>query len=126
MKPVLERASKLDNCFVDYSAFIIHCKLAAVDSESIAQIDFRFEGDYKDPLSTMIRLAEVYPDTMIWGSDTPFNYWIQKYYTADEKLVEERLKCGYKEETDLLYNLPKTMITKVAYTNNLRFLFGEE
>lgn len=126
LKPVLERADKLDNCFVDYSAFIIHCKLGAVDSESVAPKDSRFEADYSDPFDVMTKLAEAYPNTMLWGSDTPFNYWIQKYYTADEKLVEERLECGYKEETDLLHELPKDIITKIAYTNNLRFLFGED
>ncbi len=126
LKPVLERANKLDNCFIDYSAFIIHCKLAAVDSESVVVKELRFDADYNDPFDVMMKLAKAYPSTMLWGSDTPFNYWIQKYYTADEELVEERLECGYKEETDLLHKLPKDIITKIAYTNNLRFLFGED
>jgi len=125
LKPVLERANKLDNCFVDYSAFIIHCKLAAVDSEAVAIKELRFDAGYNDPLDVMMKLAKAYPNTMLWGSDTPFNYWIQKYYTSDEKLVEERLECGYKEETDLLHELPKDIITRIAYTNNLQFLFGE-
>ena len=125
LKPVLERANKLDNCFVDYSAFIIHCKLAVVDSESVAVKELRFDANYNDPFDVMMKLVKAYPNTMLWGSDTPFNYWIQKYYTVDEKLVEERLECGYKEETDLLHKLPKDIITKIAYTNNLRFLFGE-
>ena len=126
LKPVLERANKLDNCFIDYSAFIIHCKLAAVDSEAVAVKELRFDADYNNPFDVMMKLAKAYPNTMLWGSDTPFNYWIQKYYTSDEKLVEERLECGYKEETDLLHKLPKDIITKIAYTNNLRFLFGED
>lgn len=126
LEPVLEKANKLDNCFVDYSAFIIHCKLAVKDSTSVAKKALRFEANYKAPLSVMEKLAEAYPKTMLWGSDTPFNYWIQKYYTGDGKLEEERLECGFNEETDLLKSLPAKMINDIAYKNNLRFLFGEE
>jgi len=126
LEPVLEKADKLDNCFVDYSAFIIHCKLAVKNSTSVAEKSLRFNANYKDPLSVMIKLAKAYPNTMLWGSDTPFNYWIQKYYTGDGKLEEERLACGFKEEADLLKSLPRKMIHDIAYKNNLRFLFGEE
>ncbi len=125
-EPVLEKAAKLDNCFVDFSAFIIHCRLALQNSPSIAAKNLRFKGAYNDPLSIMMKMAETYPDTMLWGSDTPFNYWIQKYYTDDGQLAEDRLDCGYSEEADLLHKLPKALKTKIAYNNNLRFLFGEE
>ncbi len=126
LKPVLDKANELDNCFVDYSAFIIHCKLAVQNSSGVATKDLRFDADYNDPFSVMLKLAEAYPNTMLWGSDTPFNYWIQKYYTADGILNDDRLECGYKEESQLLENLPNEIKTKIAYTNNLRFLFGEE
>ena len=125
-KPVLEKAAQLKNCYVDLSAFIIHCKLAVVNSESVASEDIRFPGDYNNPLSVMTDLIKSYPDTMIWGSDTPFYYWIQKYYTADGKLSEERLECGFKEETDLLKNLPIELKYKAAYTNIIKFIFGEK
>ena len=78
VKPVLEKADRLDNCFVDFSAFIIHCKLAVQNSPAVAAEDIRFAADYGDPLTVMTVLVEAYPDTMLWGSDTPFYYWIQK------------------------------------------------
>jgi hypothetical protein len=83
-------------------------------------------SDYNDPLSVMIKLSETYPDTMIWGSDTPAYYWIQKYYTGKGELIEDRLDCGYKEETQLFHNLPDDIKTQIAYKNNMRFIFGEE
>ncbi|WP_419212095.1 amidohydrolase family protein [Maribacter sp. X9] len=126
LEPVLQKADGLKNCFVDFSAFIIHCKLAVQNSPGIAIEDFRFRADYSDPLSVMVKLAQTYPDTMLWGSDTPFNYWIQKYYTGDGKLVEDRLECGYREETEILHALPEALKAKVAYKNNLRFLFGQD
>lgn len=125
-EPVLKKADQLNNCFIDLSAFIIHCKLAMQNSPNVASEDIRFAADYNNPLSVMTSLAEAYPDTMIWGSDTPANYWIQKYYTGDGKLVEERLDCGYKEETRLLHGLPNDIKINIAYKNSMRFIFGEE
>ena len=125
-EPVLKKADQLNNCFIDLSAFIIHCKLAMQNSPNVASEDIRFAADYNNPLSVMTSLAEAYPDTILWGSDTPFNYWIQKYYTGDGKLVEERLDCGYKEETQLLHGLPNDMKIKIAYKNSMRFIFGTE
>ena len=123
-KPVLEKAGRLENCFVDLSAFIIHCQLALQNSSAVATEDIRFPADYNDPLIVMTRLAEAYPDTILWGSDTPFYYWIQKYYTSEGELVEDKLRCGYEEETQLLDKLPIEMKTRIAYKNNIRFIFG--
>lgn len=125
IEPVLEKADKLDNCFVDFSAFIIHCKLAVQNSPSIASKDVRFSAEYNNPLLVMKKLAETYPDTMMWGTDTPYNFWIQKFYTADGNLLEDRLDCGYKEESQLLMNLPNEIKTKIAYINSMRYIFGE-
>ena len=122
--PVLEKADQLENCFVDLSAFIIHCKLVVDNLDSVATEDIRFPGDYTNPLSVMNDLIKKYPDTMIWGSDTPFNYWIQKFYTSDGKLSEDRLECGFKEETQLLNSLPDNLKYKAAYTNVIKFIFG--
>lgn len=124
-KPVLEKADKLENCFVDLSAFIIHCKLVEQNSKAIATEDIRFVAEYKNPLSVMTKLVESYPDTILWGSDTPFYYWIQKYYTADGKLVEDTLRCGYNEEANLLNNLPDEIKFRIANKNILNYIFGE-
>ena len=123
VESVLEKADRLDNCFVDFSAFIIHCKLAVQNSPSVAAMDNRFSADYNEPLSVMNDLSKAYPHTMIWGSDTPFYYWIQKYYTSDGKLVEDRLQCGYKEETQLLHSLPVGIRKRIVYENTMRFIF---
>ncbi len=125
LEPVLEKADKLDNCFVDFSAFIIHCKLAAQNSPSIASKDVRFSAEYNNPLLVMKKIVKTYPDTMVWGTDTPYSFWIQKFFLADGKLVEDRLDCGYNEESQLLMNLPNNIRTKIAYTNSMRYIFGE-
>ncbi len=121
---VLEKADRLDNCFVDLSAFIIHCKLAVQQSPHVAGGEERFPGDYSNPLSVMIELAETYPGTILWGTDTPFYYWIQKYYSADGTLHEERLDCGYKEESQLFNQLSEEIKARISYHNTIRYLFG--
>ncbi len=125
-EPVLKKAGGLPNCFVDLSAFIIHCKLAVADSPGIAPKEKRFEANYHDPLSVMIKLTETYPDTIIWGSDTPFYYWIQKYHTADGKLADDRLECGYDEEPALLHRLPDDIKSRISHRNIIHFLFGKK
>jgi len=124
VKPVLEKAARLPNCFVDFSAFVIHCKLAVQNSPAVAPQETRFPTDYSDPRSAMLQLSETYPAAMLWGSDTPFYYWIQKYYTGDGKLVEDRLQCSYKEEAQLLNSLPQEIKNRIAYQNALKFIFG--
>ncbi|MEN8193641.1 MAG: hypothetical protein ABFS12_12540, partial [Bacteroidota bacterium] len=71
-------------------------------------------------------LAETYPNTILWGSDTPFYYWIQKYYTADGKIMDDTLRCSYKEEAQLLNSLPDEIKYRIAYKNVLNYIFGEE
>lgn len=125
VNPVLDKASQLDNCYVDLSAHIIHCQLALQNSPAVASEDIRFPADYNDPLSVMTQLAEAYPDTIIWGSDTPFYYWIQKYYTGEGKLIQDELLCRFNEEAELLNNLPIKIKTNISYKNTMRFIFGE-
>ena len=126
VEPVLEKAAKLKNCFVDLSAFIIHCELAHQDSPAVAEQSKRFAGDYQTPLSVMTDLAKTYPDTIIWGSDTPFYYMILKYYAADGIMIEDKLRCNYDEEKRLLDKIEDDIKYKIAYENTLRFIFGDK
>ena len=125
-KPVLEKAARLNNCYVDLSAFIIHCQLAQQNSPAVASQDIRFPADYDNPRAVMMSIIDEYPDTILWGSDTPFYYWIQKYHSADGTLIEEDLRCGYKEEKELIDSLPAEMKKRISYENTLRFIFGED
>ncbi len=123
-KPVLEKANRLKNCFVDLSAFLIHCKLVNESSPHIATKEIRFEADYTDPLAVMTRLVETYPDTILWGTDTPFYYWIQKFYSDDGTLVHDSLDCGYKDESQLFNKLSAETRTRISYRNTMSYIFG--
>lgn len=123
-KPVLDRADKLPNCYVDLSAFDIHCLLARQDSEHIAMGDERFPGNYDDPPSVMKSVAKTYPDTIIWGSDTPANYFIHKFYNQEGELIDVSLKSSYNREMEILKSLPEDIVTRISYTNTVKFLLG--
>ena len=123
-KSVLDRADKLPNCFVDLSAFDIHCTLAAEDSEHIAMGEDKFPADYHNPAAAMNKIASTYPNTIIWGSDTPANYFIQNYRDRDGNEVNCSLKSPYNREITLLKSLPPELITRISYSNTIRFLLG--
>ncbi|MCK4401240.1 amidohydrolase family protein [bacterium] len=124
VKSVLERASKLENCFVDLSAFHIHCILAQQKSLAIPPSGERIEADYSDPSSVMDKIVSNYPDTIIWGSDTPYNYFIQKYYDINGNLIDTSLKSSFDMEMKILKNLSEDKISKITYKNTLKYLFG--
>jgi len=121
---VLDRAKELDNCFIDLSAFHIHCILAQQESSAIPSRGERIEADYNEPPSVMKKIIDNYPDTIIWGSDTPANYFMQKYYDINGKLTGIFLKSAFDKEMKILKSLPENDISKITYKNTLKYLFG--
>jgi hypothetical protein len=71
-------------------------------------------------------LAERYPDTIIWGSDTPANYFIQNFYDGAGNIVRCDLKSAWNREAEILRSLPAEAIQRIGYRNTLRFLLGDE
>jgi predicted TIM-barrel fold metal-dependent hydrolase len=124
IRSVLDRAAALPNCFVDLSAFDIHCLLARQDHRAIPPRDERLEADYNDPPAVMRTLVSAYPETILWGSDTPGNYYMRKYYDANGTLVDVSLKSSFDTETRILQTLPAADIERIAWRNSVRFLFG--
>ena len=120
----LDRADELPNTFVDLSAFHIHCLLAQQEHPCVAAGRDRFPADYGNPLATMQAIAEAYPATIIWGTDTPAHYWVSRF--VDDQGVEMRahLPCGPYTETRVLYMLPPALRKRIAHDNICRFLVG--
>lgn len=120
----LERAAALDNCFVDFSAFHIHCTLAVQGHPAVAAPEHRFPADYRNHAEAMQRIAEAYPDTMLWGSDTPAHTWKSRFRTEQGEEVFMDLPCGPTTEVDELRKLPAGLRRRIAHANTMRFLFG--
>ncbi len=120
----LDRAAGLDNCLVDLSAFHIHCLLAQQDHEAVAAKKDRFPADYRDHAGAMQQIAEAYPDTMIWGTDTPAHTWTGQFFNDKGEKITMSLPCGPHTEVAELRKLPADLRRRITYTNTQRFLFG--
>ena len=121
----LDRAAELDNCFVDFSAFHIHCTLARMKHAAVAAGRHRFPADYRDDAAAMLKIAEAYPDTMLWGTDWPAHTWTGQFFNDKGERITMSLPCGPHVETDELARLPARVRKRITYTNTLRFLFGD-
>ena len=129
-RKALDGAGDLPNCFVDLSAFHIHCRLAEANDAVVATRSDRFPAPYDNPLAAMKAVASAYPDTIVWGSDTPFHYFVGQF-PAVTNLGDEKgkahtlnLPCAWDAAAKCLFRLPAALRRRIARENTLRFLFG--
>lgn len=120
----LEAAHELANCFVDFSAFHIHCALARQNHPAVAARRHRFPADYRRHAAAMRRIAEAYPGTMLWGSDTPAHLWKSRFRNDRGEEVWMDLPCGPGTEVKELCKLPPALQRDIAHDNVVRYLFG--
>lgn len=121
----LERADALPNVWVDTAALKIQVQLAAEGSPLMASVDERVAADYDDHTDVMRVLAERFPDTLIWGSDSPAYAYICRRQQGEGVVEEFRLKATYEDEAAALSVLSASVRQRVANTNALRWIFGD-
>ena len=80
---------------------------------NVAPPERRFDADYSDPAAVLLALAEAYPTKFIWGSDTPFQSYV------DHTMA---LRSTYAEETACLKVLPPELHQAVTCDNLLTYL----
>ncbi len=114
-RPTLDRIAELPNAWFDCSAHRIHCQLAVMNSPSVACLERRVPSDYRDPVTVLGDLAERYPTKLLWGSDSPFESYIDRSI---------QLRSTYRDEADTLHALGAETVIRIAHTNNLAFLNG--
>lgn len=109
----LDRVAELSNTWFDCSAHRIHCECVQLGMPNIAPVERRFPADYRDPDAVLQALAAAYPTKFIWGSDTPF----QSYVDADYSLIST-----YADEVACLNTLSPELKQAVAHDNLLSLL----
>jgi len=114
-RPSLDRVAELPNTWFDCSAHRIHCELAVRESPIVAVPARRFPSDYRDPDQVLADLAAQYPDALIWGSDAPFDSYVDR---------EVALRGSYPAEAATLHSLDAATRERIASVNPLRFLHG--
>jgi predicted TIM-barrel fold metal-dependent hydrolase len=120
----LDEADAAGNVWVDTAALKIQVELVHAGSPLLATGRDRFDADYSDHRSVMRSLAEQYPETIVWGSDTPAYSYIMRRQQAEGYVEEFRLKGTYEDEKAALDALPPALRERVSNLNTLDFLMG--
>ena len=121
----LEVADKLENVWVDTSALTIQTEATFRNLRFMASPVERFEADYSDHKSVMRTICDKFPDTMVWGSDSPAYTYISRRLQGDGSYFDFRLKATYEDEKAALDALENEMRLRIASKNAIRLLFGE-
>lgn len=109
----LERIAELPNTWFDCSAHRIHCEGVVRGLGFVAPEAARFPADYRDPAAVLHAMAAAYPTKLIWGSDTPFQSYV------DQDLA---LRSTYAEEVACVQALPADLRQAVGHDNLLALL----
>jgi predicted TIM-barrel fold metal-dependent hydrolase len=121
----LVRADETPNVWVDTSALKIQVQAAYEGYAFMASPADRFDWNYADHTAVMRELLEHFPDTIIWGSDSPAYSYISRRLQAEGSYLEFRLKGTYEQEKAALDSLSPALRLRACSTNALSFLFGE-
>ncbi len=109
----LDRVAELPNTWFDCSAHRIHCESVVRGMANVATAERRFDADYRDPTAVLRALAETYPTKLIWGSDTPFQSYVDSRYS---------LISTYADELECVHALPETLKPAITQDNLLKLL----
>lgn len=112
-RAALDRVAELPNAWFDCSAHRIACELAVDEYPAVAHGDARFPSDYRDPAKVLFDLASAYPGKLCWGSDAPFDSYV------DESMS---LRSDYAAEVGDLMALPEALRHEIANQNSLDVL----
>jgi predicted TIM-barrel fold metal-dependent hydrolase len=118
----LERVHTMQNAWFDTSALKIQVQMVHEDSPLVPPASKRFDTDYSDYRRVMCDLAEAYPESIIWGTDSPAYSFICRRKQAEGSYAEFRLKGTYLEEKAALDALPADLRIRAGGANALQWL----
>jgi predicted TIM-barrel fold metal-dependent hydrolase len=121
----LAQAGALPNVWVDTAALKIQVDSVRTlrDSGGIPIGDL-IDDDLSDYRRTLADLCAAYPDTIVWGTDSPAYVYICRRQDAADGWVTFNLKGRYEDEVAGLRSLPAETQRRIAGANTLDFLFG--
>ncbi len=119
----LKEADRRKNVWVDNAAMKIQVDVFRSHLDKSKPEDV-FPADYSDYRKVLKALVERFPDTMVWGTDSPCYAFITDRKTFDGSMTKYRLKGTYTDEIDGLRYLSPEQQTQMAQVNALKFLFG--
>lgn len=120
----LDRAAALPNGWVDTAALKIQVQMVYENSPLMPSPEDRFDCDYSDHLRVMQALTDAFPDTIVWGTDSPWYSFISRRQQAPGVFTEFRLKATYEDEKAALDVLLPEARARACSLNSSAFLFG--
>jgi predicted TIM-barrel fold metal-dependent hydrolase len=121
----LARAQATPNVWVDTAALKIQVEsICGLIGNPYPAAGF-VEADYSDHIKVLRTLCEMFPDTLLWGTDSPAYSWICRRKEGEGLYREFRLKGQYADEIQALQALPPALRARVSSENTLDFVFGE-
>jgi predicted TIM-barrel fold metal-dependent hydrolase len=120
----LARADAAPNVWVDTAAMKIQVECVRPEIGAALPASEFLDADYSDYRDVMRVLCERFPDTVIWGTDSPAYSWICRRKQAEGVWKEFRLKAAYADEVAALACLKPELRGRVGGANALDFIFG--
>jgi predicted TIM-barrel fold metal-dependent hydrolase len=120
----LDEADAMPNVWVDTSALTIQVELTYADHPIGAPTADRVDADFSDHTAVMRALTDRYPDTILWGSDSPCYTYVSRRRGGDGTVQEFAARARYGDEKDALDRLSSALREKACSTNTIQFIFG--
>lgn len=123
----LRRANALPNVWIDTAALKIQVQMVH-DRYPLVQpfLTEVVKANYANHGEVLRTLVEMFPNRIVWGSDSPAYAYICRRKQAEGVFAEFRLKGCYEDEVVALRSLPRPLQMEIAGRNSLAFLFGPE
>ncbi len=119
----LQRAAAA-GVWVDTAALKITVDLAQQGSSLLGSPGDWIDAEYSDHKKVMQALVEQFPQTIIWGSDSPWYTFFSLRKQAEGMFEKFELLGTYEEEKAALDALSPDLRQRVCNANTLEFLFG--
>jgi predicted TIM-barrel fold metal-dependent hydrolase len=120
-RELLERADALPNVWVDTAALKIITEL--VHTDPTQPTPTMLDLDYSDYTKVMQELVTRFPNTILWGSDSPYHSYITRRLQGEGVYRDFRLKGTYEDEKAALDGLTSDQRERIS-NNAVALLFG--
>jgi predicted TIM-barrel fold metal-dependent hydrolase len=122
-RELLERADALPNVWVDTAALKIISELVYTDPDGPRPevLDL----DYSDHTKVMQELVARFPNTIVWGSDSPYHSYVTRRLQGEGVYRNFRLKGTYEDEKAALDRLAPAQRGRIS-DNAIALLFGSQ
>lgn len=116
---VLSQLMHFPNVFIDCSPLHMLCAVMQKKIKKDNEVFNNFSFD--NPPQLLFQLATMFPDQLIWGTDSPCTFLTN---FSENAIADYSPQYSYESEISVLHSLPESYIHKIANINTLRFLNG--